>query len=67
MKLKFFICFIAMFTMLSIASAQKNITSQEYTTALGVKFYPGAISVKHFLNLLLPLKALAIFGTKVCE
>ncbi len=30
--------------------AQKNFTSQDYTTAAGVKFYPGAISVKHFVD-----------------
>lgn len=35
------------------ASAQKrssSYSSQNYTTALGVKFYPGAISLKHFVN-----------------
>lgn len=32
------------------ATAQKNVESQEYKTALGVKFYPGAITIKHFLN-----------------
>lgn len=32
------------------AVAQKNITSQEYTTALGVKFYPGAVTIKHFIK-----------------
>lgn len=31
------------------ASAQSG-SGQSYTTAVGVKFYPGAISVKHFLN-----------------
>ncbi|MFT3679531.1 MAG: hypothetical protein QM791_04620 [Ferruginibacter sp.] len=30
------------------ASAQKG--GQEYQTAVGVKFYPGAITVKHFLQ-----------------
>ena len=64
MKLKFFICFIAMFTMLSIASAQKNITSQEYTTALGVKFYPGAFSVKHFFKPSTAIDGLGYFWNK---
>lgn len=30
--------------------AQKNSDSQEYTTSLGVKFYPGAVSFKHFFK-----------------
>jgi hypothetical protein len=29
---------------------QAQNTSSSYRTAVGVKFYPGAISVKHFLN-----------------
>lgn len=32
------------------ANAQNNIESQDYSTAVGVKFYPGAITVKHFLD-----------------
>jgi hypothetical protein len=35
------------------ASAQKRSSSyrsQSYTTALGVKFYPGAITLKHFVS-----------------
>lgn len=35
------------------ASAQKkssSYSSQNYTTALGVKFYPGAVSLKHFIK-----------------
>ncbi|MEO7263369.1 MAG: hypothetical protein ABIW38_00585 [Ferruginibacter sp.] len=31
-------------------SAQTNISSQEYITSVGVKFFPGAVTVKHFLN-----------------
>ncbi|MFC4261800.1 hypothetical protein ACFOWM_02825 [Ferruginibacter yonginensis] len=30
--------------------AQSNIGSQSYKTALGVKFYPGAVSLKHFVD-----------------
>ncbi|HMO60488.1 MAG TPA: hypothetical protein PKC39_03755 [Ferruginibacter sp.] len=39
------------FTALAVAkvSAQKS-SGQDYTTALGVKFYPGAVTLKHFLN-----------------
>ena len=32
------------------AQRSKSYSSQSYTTALGVKFYPGAISIKHFVN-----------------
>jgi hypothetical protein len=32
------------------ASAQKRSSSQSYTTALGIKFYPGAVSLKHFIS-----------------
>jgi hypothetical protein len=31
-------------------SSSRQSASQDYTTALGVKFYPGAISLKHFVN-----------------
>ena len=27
-----------------------NVRAQDYKTALGIKFYPGAVSVKHFVN-----------------
>jgi len=43
---------ITVFTVLN-ASAQKRSSvkySQSYTTALGIKFYPGAISLKHFVS-----------------
>lgn len=41
----------ALFIALAVtnASAQKS-SGQDYTTALGVKFYPGGITLKHFLN-----------------
>lgn len=45
-------------------SAQKRSsynTSQSYTTALGVKFYPGAISLKHFINGNTALEGLGYF------
>jgi len=45
---------------LTTASAQKNVTSQDYTTALGVKFYPGAVTIKHFIK---PNAALEGIGT----
>jgi len=46
------------------ASAQSNITSQEYTTALGVKFYPGAISIKHFIKPNAALEGLGYFWNR---
>ncbi|MES2850039.1 MAG: hypothetical protein V4685_13350 [Bacteroidota bacterium] len=52
-------------TVLTVAtvSAQKSrsYSSQSYTTALGVKFYPGAISLKHFVNGNNALEGLAYF------
>ena len=41
----------ALFIALAVTnvSAQKS-SGQEYTTALGVKFYPGAITLKHFIR-----------------
>jgi hypothetical protein len=44
----------------STASAQENVTSQSYKTALGVKFYPGAVTIKHFIK---PNAALEGIGT----
>jgi hypothetical protein len=32
------------------ATAQSNIGSHDYKTALGVKFYPGAVTLKHFIK-----------------
>ncbi len=31
-------------------SSSRQSSPQDYTTALGVKFYPGAITLKHFVN-----------------
>ncbi len=48
--------------------AQRNVTSQEYTTALGVKFYPGAITLKHFVSDKAALDFLGYFwkrGTRI--
>ncbi|MEX0636515.1 MAG: hypothetical protein WD135_07080 [Ferruginibacter sp.] len=36
--------------LLKSVSAQSNTNSFDYKTALGVKFYPGAITFKHFLT-----------------
>ena len=43
---------IAIISLVTIGntSAQSNVESQEYKMALGVKFYPGAVTFKYFLN-----------------
>ncbi|MCP9751113.1 hypothetical protein [Ferruginibacter sp. HRS2-29] len=43
---------VALILMIGIgsATAQSNIGSHDYRTALGVKFYPGAVSIKHFVT-----------------
>ncbi|MBL0358914.1 MAG: hypothetical protein IPP72_19510 [Chitinophagaceae bacterium] len=48
-------------------TAQKrssSYSSQSYTTALGVKFYPGAVSLKHFVNNTTALEGLGYFWNK---
>jgi len=49
--------------MTTTASAQKSrsYSSTSYKTALGVKFYPGAISLKHFVNDQAALEGLGYF------
>ena len=50
------------------ATAQSNIGSTDYTTAVGVKFYPGAITLKHFVNEKHALEGIAYFwnrGTRI--
>jgi len=50
------------------ALAQSNVGSQDYKTALGVKFYPGAVSIKHFVNPKAAVEGLAYFwnrGTRI--
>ena len=56
------IIFISVFVYRSFA--QENISSHEYKTSLGVKFYPGAITVKHFLNEKSALEGLGYFYKK---
>lgn len=38
-----------------------SYSSTSYTTALGVKFYPGAVSLKHFVNKTTALEGLGYF------
>ncbi len=63
---------LALFVLMTIlqgsASAQSNIGSSDYTTAIGVKFYPGALTVKHFVNDKHALEGIAYFwnrGTRI--
>jgi hypothetical protein len=53
--------FCAMFLFLG-AVAQNN--SSSYKTAVGVKFYPGAITVKHFVKETAALEGIAYFWDK---
>ena len=50
MKKKLMIAGIIMMLGAGAAQAQRNVSSQSYKTALGVKFYPGAVSLKHFVD-----------------
>lgn len=50
MKKKLITAAIILIISLGSASAQSNVGSQDYKTAIGVKFYPGAITVKHFVS-----------------
>lgn len=56
----FLFCAVMLFTT-SSALAQRNVSGHDYTTALGVKFYPGAISLKHFVNSKTALEGLGYF------
>jgi hypothetical protein len=48
---KFLIATLIVFALaIGSANAQSNIGSTDYTTALGVKFYPGGVSLKHFVT-----------------
>lgn len=61
------LCVISLLFCAVTASAQKRSSSyhsQSYTTALGVKFYPGAISLKHFIHENTALEGLGYFWDK---
>jgi hypothetical protein len=44
----FFVCLL--FAAASVSAQSKSSYSSSYTTALGIKFYPTGITLKHFLN-----------------
>jgi hypothetical protein len=52
---------LAMAAVCFVATTQAQNTSSSYRTALGVKFYPGAISIKHFVNERGAIEGLASF------
>lgn len=60
---------VAVLMFLASASyAQSNIGSLDYKTALGVKVYPGSITVKHFIKEKAALEGLLYFhahGTRI--
>jgi hypothetical protein len=63
MKKYFILLLIGMATMV-VAQAQRKgskASSPGYTTALGIKFYPGAISLKHFVSEKNALEGLGYF------
>ncbi len=46
------------------AQAQKNSSSYDYKTAIGVKFYPTGITLKHFISQRTALEGIAYFWNK---
>ncbi len=60
-----FFCFLLIAVRFATAQNRTSINSStNYTTAIGVKFYPGAISVKHFTNDNTAIEALGYFWSK---
>ncbi len=64
MKKTFVISVILLCCFTQDLSAQTNISSQDYTTSLGVKFYPGAVTIKHFLNEKAAIEGLGYFWNR---
>ena len=55
---------LLLFLFSSSAKAQSNIGSHEYQTALGVKFYPGSVSLKHFIKPKAAIEGLGYFWNR---
>ena len=58
---------VVLFISISGVNAQSRTSynsTSNYSTAIGVKFYPGAISVKHFINDNTALEGLGYFWSK---
>lgn len=68
MKKKVLALVVLMAIFQGVAMAQSNIGSTDYKTAIGVKFYPGAITLKHFVTDKHALEGIAYFwnrGTRI--
>jgi hypothetical protein len=68
MKKKILSVAVVLLLLAGSVNAQSNVGSNDYTTALGVKFYPGGITLKHFLNDKAALEAIGYFyrhGTRI--
>ena len=64
MRKGMFLSVVVLLIAATSVSAQKRTnynTSESYQTALGVKFYPGAITIKHFINDNTALEGLGYF------
>jgi hypothetical protein len=64
MRKVFSLSSIILLLVVTNASAQKRSSSrssQSYTTALGVKFYPGAVTLKHFIKSDVALEGIGYF------
>ena len=50
-----------MFCVLSVSAQKSGARGSSYETALGVKFYPGAVTLKHFIKSDVALEGIAYF------
>ena len=50
-----------MFSILTVSAQKTGARGSSYTTALGVKFYPGAVTLKHFIKTDVALEGIAYF------
>lgn len=59
--MKKFRILLTIIAVMAVAGANAQSMGSSYRTAVGVKFYPGAISLKHFVNDKAALEGLASF------
>ncbi len=68
MKRKFLMAALIVLLGMGSAQAQRKSSDFDYSTAVGVKFYPGGITLKHFLNDKNAVEGIAYFwnrGTRI--
>ena len=68
MKRKFLMAALIVLLGVGSAQAQRKSSDFDYSTAVGVKFYPGGITLKHFLNDKNAVEGIAYFwnrGTRI--